>query len=242
VNRVAVITGASSGIGRASALALAADGFTVVAAGRRQDRLAELVDEIGDGLALVCDVRDEASVRSLFARTVEAFGRVDVLFNNAGIFPRSAPIEDVTFDDWTQAVATNLSGAFLCLREAFRVMKDQRPSGGRIINNGSISAHTPRLNALAYTATKHAITGLTKSTALEGRRYGIACGQLDIGNAATSMTSGEFLQADGTMRTETTMDVSEAARAVAYLASLPPEANVPFMTVMATGMPYFGRG
>jgi NAD(P)-dependent dehydrogenase (short-subunit alcohol dehydrogenase family) len=245
--RVAIITGASSGIGRATAFALAADGFTVLATARRQERLDELVAEItasgGRATAEQCDVRDEASVHGLFAHVLEVFGRVDLLFNNAGVFPTSQPLEDVALTDWLDAVATNLTGVFLCTREAFRVMKNQHPQGGRIINNGSISAHAPRAHSVAYAATKHAITGLTKSASLDGRAYNIACGQIDIGNAATQLLDGgELLQADGSRRLEPTMPVADVARAVSYMASLPLEANVQFMTVMATSMPYIGRG
>jgi NAD(P)-dependent dehydrogenase (short-subunit alcohol dehydrogenase family) len=247
--RVAVITGASSGIGRACAHALAASGFAVVAAGRRRSQLREVCEAIdvagGTSLPLQCDVRDEASVTQLFDATAKRFGRIDLLFNNAGIFSTPTPIEDLTLDEWQDAVATNLTGAFLCTRAAVRHMRDQRPQGGRIINNGSISALSPRPDSVAYTATKHAISGLTRSTALDGRRHDIACGQIDIGNAATSINrdgAAELRQADGTTRTEPTMSVDDVARAVVYMASLPLDANVLSLTVMATSMPLVGRG
>ena len=248
-SRVAVVTGAGSGVGRASALALAADGFSCVLAGRRagplEDVAAEIVASGGDAVAHPCDVAAEAAVRALFDAAVSRFGRVDLVFNNAGVTMASCRIEDVALDAWSAVVATNLTGPFLCTREAFRVMRAQEPKGGRIVNNGSLSAHVPRPGAVAYNATKHAITGLTRSTSLEGRRYGIACGQIDIGNAATSLTSDMATgreQADGEVRPEPTMDARDVARAVAYMASLPLEANVQFMTVMATAMPYVGRG
>ena len=247
--RIAVITGASSGIGRACARALAADGWAVVAAGRRLPELREVCDAIdasgGTSLPVQCDVRDEASVTELFDATVDRFGRIDLLFNNAGIFTRPTPIEDLTIEVWQDSVATNLTGAFLCTRSAVRHMRDQRPQGGRIINNGSISAHAPRPDSVAYTATKHAITGLTGSTALDGRRYNIACGQIDIGNAATALNQDgdvQLQQPDGTTRAEPTMAVDDVARAVVYMASLPLDANVLSLTVMATAMPYVGRG
>jgi NAD(P)-dependent dehydrogenase (short-subunit alcohol dehydrogenase family) len=247
--RIAVITGASSGIGRACARALAADGFAVVAAGRRLHQLREVCDAIdaagGTSLPVRCDVRDEASVTELFDSATDRFGRIDVLFNNAGIFSRPTPTEDLSLADWQDALATNLTGAFLCTRAALRQMRDQRPQGGRIINNGSISAHSPRPDSVAYTATKHAITGLTRSTALDGRRYNVACGQIDVGNAATAITgdgAAEFRQPDGTVRVEPTFAVDDVARAVAYMAGLPLEANVLSLTVMATGMPFVGRG
>ncbi len=246
---VAVVTGASSGIGRACALALGAAGFAVVAAGRRLPQLQEVCDAVdaagGRALAVRCDVRDEPSVQQLFADAAQSFGRVDVLFNNAGIFSRPTPIEDLSLDEWHDALATNLTGPFLCTRAAVRQMRDQDPQGGRIINNGSISAFTPRPDSVAYTATKHAITGLTRSTALDGRRYNIACGQIDIGNAATALNQGgavQLRQADGSMRQEPTMSVDDVARAVVYMAGLPLDANVLSMTVMATAMPYVGRG
>jgi NAD(P)-dependent dehydrogenase (short-subunit alcohol dehydrogenase family) len=245
--RIAIVTGGGSGIGAASAVALARDGWTVVVAGRRPDPLAALVAEHADlGMdGCVTDVTDPTSVDDLFARTVSRYGRVDLLFNNAGRGAWSSEIDELDVEEWRAVVDVNLTGAFLCTREAFRVMRRQDPQGGRIINNGSISAHVPRPLSVAYTATKHAITGLTKSTALDGRRYGIACGQIDIGNAATDMTTGMasgILQADFSTAVEARMDASDVARAVVYMASLPPEANVLTMTVMATTMPYVGRG
>jgi NAD(P)-dependent dehydrogenase (short-subunit alcohol dehydrogenase family) len=247
--RVAVITGGGSGIGAAAAHALAGDGWTVVIAGRRPDALDAVV-AAGAGLdgrldAVPADVTDEASVRALFDRTVERHGRVDLLFNNAGTSARAVDLDELDLAVWNRVVAVNLTGAFLCTREAFRVMRRQQPQGGRIINNGSISAHTPRPRSIAYTATKHAITGLTKSTALDGRPFDIACGQIDVGNAATNM-AGAFVagtaQADGTLRPEPVMDVAEVGRAVRYMAGLPLDANVATMTVMATKMPFAGRG
>jgi NAD(P)-dependent dehydrogenase (short-subunit alcohol dehydrogenase family) len=247
--RVAVVTGAGSGIGRLSALALARDGFAVVAAGRRQAPLdatrSEILHAGGDARSVVTDVGDEASVVGLFAAVRDIFGRLDVLFNNAGISMAPAALPDVGLEEWNRVVATNLTGAFLCTREAMRLMRAQDPAGGRIINNGSISAHVPRPDSVAYTATKHAMTGLTRSTSLDGRQHGIACGQIDIGNAATSLTTtmaAGIKQPDGTRRPEPTMDADNVARAVAYMAGLPLDANVLFMTVMATNMPYVGRG
>lgn len=245
-SRVAVVTGAGSGIGRAAALALARDGFAVALAGRRADALEETAALLGGNAVVVpTDVTDEGSVAHLFDRTVASFGRVDVLFNNAGVSLPATPIEELEVDAWNRVVATNLTGAFLCLRGAFRAMKDQDPRGGRIINNGSLSAHVPRLYSAAYTATKHAITGLTRSASLDGRRHDIACGQIDIGNAATDMATGQMagaLQADGRTMAEPVIDVAQVGDAVAYMAALPLEANVQFMTVMATKMPYIGRG
>ena len=247
--RVAVVTGASSGIGRASALALAQEGYAVVFSGRRQELIEEAAKEgAASGartLAVVADVRDPNSVKALFEETVGAFGRLDLLFNNAGTFSPQSLLEDLTFEQWKNVVDTNLTGVFLCTQEAFRVMKAQDPRGGRIINNGSISAHTPRPNSAPYTSTKHAVTGLTKATSLDGRKYDIACGQIDIGNAETSATSrmkSGTLQPNGSMAVEPTMDVQNVARAVVYMASLPLDANVQFMTVMATKMPFVGRG
>jgi NAD(P)-dependent dehydrogenase (short-subunit alcohol dehydrogenase family) len=247
--RVALVTGAGTGIGKASALALAKAGFAVVAAGRRKDILDATVAAIeadgGAGRAVVADVRDPASVAALFAETKAACGRLDVLFNNAGSGAPPKPLEDLTVDQWKAVVDTNLTGPFLCTQEAFRLMKTQTPMGGRIINNGSISAHAPRPNSAPYTATKHAITGLTRSTSLDGRKYNIACGQIDIGNAATEMTArmkSGVPQADGSIRPEPMMDVRHVADAVVYMASLPLEANVQFITVMATQMPFIGRG
>jgi NAD(P)-dependent dehydrogenase (short-subunit alcohol dehydrogenase family) len=247
--RVAVITGAGSGIGRGTALALLDDGYSVVLAGRRLAALEETQSLAGGHgartLAVSTDVSDPVSVAALFRTSVAHFGRVDLLFNNAGINVPAASIEDLTFEQWSQVVSINLTGAFLCAQAAFRVMKEQDPAGGRIINNGSISAHTPRPGSVPYTATKHAVTGLTKSLSLDGRKYNIACGQIDIGNAATAM-GGRMAkgvpQANGAIAVEAVMDVREAARAVAYMASLPLDANVQFLTVMATTMPFVGRG
>jgi NAD(P)-dependent dehydrogenase (short-subunit alcohol dehydrogenase family) len=241
--RIAVVTGGGSGIGAAAARELAADGWTVVIAGRRREAL----DAVAGGAihAQPADVTDPASVRELFHRTAEQFGRVDLLFNNAGVNAPGVDIDELDVDDWNRAVAVNLTGVFLCTREAFRVMRRQTPQGGRIINNGSLAAHTPRPHSIAYTATKHAVSGLTKSTALDGRPYGISCGQIDIGNASTDMAAGSAvgaLQPNGEVTPEPLMDVAEAARAVRYMASLPPGANVLTMTVMATTMPYVGRG
>jgi NAD(P)-dependent dehydrogenase (short-subunit alcohol dehydrogenase family) len=245
--RVAIVTGAGSGIGAATSLALAAESWRVVLAGRRQEALAAVADRDGAGRLhpVPTDVTDEGSVRALFDEAVAAYGRVDLVFNNAG---RSAPpleIDALPLAEWQAAVAVNLTGVFLCTREAFRVMRDQRPQGGRIINNGSISAQVPRPLSAAYTATKHAVSGLTKSTSLDGRPYGIACGQIDIGNAATEMTermAAGIRQADGSLRPEPRMSVEDVARAVVYMAGLPLDANVANMTVLATTMPYIGRG
>ena len=249
--KVAVITGAGSGIGKAAAKALALEGFAVILAGRNAERLHQVQRELmalapGLGhLAVATDVRSPESVHSLFAQVRETYGRLDLLFNNAGVFVPGTSIEDVAVEQWTSMIATNLTGAFLCTREAFRIMKDQDPRGGRIINNGSVSAHAPRPGSAAYTASKHGMTGLTKATSLDGRRYGIACGQIDIGNAATEpmqRVKQGVMQANGMIAAEPTIDPSEAGRAVAFMASLPLEANVQFMTVMATNMPYIGRG
>lgn len=247
--RVAVITGASRGIGRATALALAEDGFTVVLAGRNVAALEEAAKEAtahgATACAIPCDVSVETDVRRLFERAVALCGRVDLLFNNAGVPSAAVPLEDMSLEAWTEVLSINVTGAFLCTREAFRLMKNQDPPGGRIINSGSISAYVPRPDSVAYTASKHAITGLTRSTSLDGRKYGIACGQIDVGNAATGLTkkmAAGVKQADGTMRPEPTIDPTEVARAVVYMAGLPLEANVQFMTIMATSMPYIGRG
>ncbi len=246
---VAIVTGAGSGIGRSVALAFLREGYSVALAGRRSAALTSAVGEAGtDGeraIAVTTDVRRPGSVRELFTWTVERFGHVDVLFNNAGIGAPARPLEELTFEQWQAVVETNLTGAFLCTQEAFRVMKTQDPQGGRIINNGSISATTPRPNSAPYTATKHAITGLTKSTALDGRAYDITCGQIDIGNATSPLTAkmaDGVPQPDGGVRPEPTMDVEHVARAVLYMASLPLDANVLSMTVMATKMPFIGRG
>jgi NAD(P)-dependent dehydrogenase (short-subunit alcohol dehydrogenase family) len=245
--KVAIVTGAGSGIGRAAAMALAQAGFSVVLAGRRADALNAVAVEIGKtATAVATDVMDPKSVANLFARTKEKFGRLDLLFNNAGSgAPGTINLEDLTFEQWQNVVATNLTGPFLCTQEAFRIMKAQTPRGGRIINNGSISAHVPRPNSAPYTSTKHAITGLTKSTSLDGRKYDIACGQIDIGNAASGMAANMnagMPQANGTMAPEPTMDVADVARSVVFMASLPLDSNVQFMTVMATKMPFIGRG
>ena len=246
--KVAIITGAGSGIGKASALALLKEGYAVALAGRRPEPLAQTAEESGAGeraLAIPTDVTDPDSVKTLFAKTKERFGRLDLLFNNAGMGAGGFLLEDLPYERWQAVVNTNLTGSFLCTQEAFKLMKEQDPQGGRIINNGSISAHAPRPNSAPYTATKHAITGLTKSTALDGRKYNIACGQIDIGNAATDMTGRMkkgVPQANGTTMVEPTMDVQNVAQAIVYMASLPLDANVPFLTVMATHMPYIGRG
>ena len=246
--RIAIVTGAGSGIGRAVAIALARESYAVVLAGRRRDTLDETAAKAGavaKVLVVPTDVSDPVSVRQLFARTAETFGRLDLLFNNAGQSAPGVALEDLTYEQWKAVVDVNLTGAFLCTQEAFRQMKRQQPRGGRIINNGSISAHAPRPNSTPYTATKHAITGLTKSTSLDGRPFDIACGQIDIGNAATDLTARMATgvpQAHGTTAVEPTMDVQDVARAVVYMASLQLDANVQFMTVMATKMPFVGRG
>lgn len=247
--KVAVVTGAGSGIGAAAALALAGDGWQVVLAGRRLDTLAAVAAR-GDGRPgaldpIPTDVTDEASVAALFDRTAARYGRVDLLFNNAGTSAPAKDPDEITLADWNAIVAVNLTGAFLCTREAFRVMRRQDPQGGRIINNGSVSAHAPRPRSMGYTVTKHAITGLTKSTSLDGRAYDIACGQIDIGNAATDMTTRMAVglqQADGSIRAEPRMDVADVGRAVVFMAALPLDSNVAAMTVMATRMPFVGRG
>jgi NAD(P)-dependent dehydrogenase (short-subunit alcohol dehydrogenase family) len=249
MTKVAVVTGGGSGIGRAVALALAGEGYSVVVAGRRKEPLDATAAEgskLGARmLSVPTDVGDPESVKALFAKTVETFRRLDLLFNNAGSGAPSIPLEDVTFEQWKSVVDANLTGAFLCTQEAIKVMKNQQPRGGRIVNNGSISAHAPRPNSAPYTATKHAVTGLTKSTSLDCRKYDIACGQIDIGNAATEMTAGMVKgvpQANGEIAVEPRIDLEHVARAVLYMASLPLEANVQFMTVMATKMPFVGRG
>jgi len=247
--KVAIITGASAGIGKASAIALLKAGWHVTFAGRRAEMLDKAIAESGEhaarALAVPSDVTDPESVRDLFARTVAKFGRVDLVFNNAGINAPGIPLEDLTVEQWKSVVDTNLTGPFLCTQEAFRVMKSQSPRGGRIINNGSISAHAPRPNSSPYTATKHAITGLTKSTSLDGRKYDIACGQIDIGNAATEMASrmaNGVPQADGRIAPEPLMDVQHVADTIVHMAGMPLETNVQFVTVMATKMPFVGRG
>jgi NAD(P)-dependent dehydrogenase (short-subunit alcohol dehydrogenase family) len=245
--KVAIVTGAGTGIGRACAVALGQDGYSVVLAGRTEAKLAETAGMMaGETLSVVTDVTDPVSVKALFQATIDKFGRLDLLFNNAGTgAPGTVLLEDLSFEQWTNVVNTNVTGPFLCTQQAFKMMKMQHPRGGRIINNGSISAHAPRPNSAPYTSTKHAITGLTKATSLDGRKYNIACGQIDIGNAATDMTArmAEGVpQADGSTRIEPTMDVNEVARAVVHMASLPLSANILFMTVMATKMPLVGRG
>jgi NAD(P)-dependent dehydrogenase (short-subunit alcohol dehydrogenase family) len=246
---VAVVTGAGSGIGRQVCRSLLDDGYRVVLAGRRRQALEATVSASGAGpdaaLVVPSDVTRPEEVRALFARAKDRFGRIDLLFNNAGTFGTARPLDEVPLEEWQAVLATNLTGAFLCAQEAFRAMKDQTPAGGRIINNGSLSAAVPRPHAVAYTVTKHAITGLTKTMSLEGRRHGIACGQIDIGNATTDMTAAMrhgVLQADGSVKPEPTMDVAHAASAVLYMAGLPLDANVQFLTVMATAMPFIGRG
>jgi len=247
--KIAIVTGAGSGVGRASALALLAAGYSVVLAGRREDPLQETATLAGDdgarALVVVTDVSVPAEVAALFAKTKETFGRLDVLFNNAGINAPGIPLDDLSVEQWQAVVDINLTGPFLCTQEAFRLMKAQTPQGGRIINNGSISAHAPRPFSAPYTATKHAITGLTKTTSLDGRVHDIACGQIDIGNAETEMAkrmADGVPQADGSIKAEPLMDLKHVADAVVHMAGLPLEANVQFMTVMATKMPFVGRG
>jgi NAD(P)-dependent dehydrogenase (short-subunit alcohol dehydrogenase family) len=247
--KVALVTGAGSGIGKAVALALLREGYSVVLAGRRPEALERTAVEAGAdaarALAVPADVSDEAAVRRLFERTRSAFGRLDLLFNNAGAGAPPVPLEDLTLEQWRRVVDVNLTGVFLCTREAFRLMKAQSPRGGRIINNGSLAAYAPRPHSAPYAASKHAVTGLTRSAALDGRAYDIACGQIDIGNAATEMTARTkdgVPQASGAIAPEPTMDVEHVARAVVYMAGLPLDANVLFLTVMATKMPFVGRG
>ncbi len=247
MEKVALVTGAGSGIGRAAAIALAEAGFVAVLAGRRAEALDETASRIpaGRAFAVPTDVADPASVRALFDAVAERFQRLDVLFNNAGLSAPSVPFDELSDQRWNSVVSVNVNGAFYCARAAFRQMKAQSPRGGRIINNGSISAHSPRPNSAPYTTTKHAITGLTKSLSLDGRQYDIACGQIDVGNAATPMTArmqDGVPQPDGSLRVEPTMDVGNVARAVVFMATLPLDANVQFMTVMATKMPFVGRG
>ena len=247
--KVAIVTGAGAGIGKCTALAFLREGYSVILAGRRVEPLEKTVKEAGpfgsQALVVPTDVSKPDAVRALFSEAKEIFGRVDVLFNNAGTDVPPVPLEDLTYEQWQSVLDVNLTGAFLCTREAFKLMKSQTPRGGRIINNGSVSAHVPRPNSAPYTATKHAITGLTKATALDGRMYDIACGQIDIGNARTEMTARMekgALQASGIMAVEPTIDAEHVARAVVYMASLPLDANVQFMTIMATKMPLIGRG
>jgi len=247
-SKIAIVTGAGSGVGKAAALALLGAGYRVVLAGRRKEPLDSVVADSGAGdraLAVPTDVANPDSVRALFDATVAAFGRVDVVFNNAGVNAPGIPLEDLSFDQWRNVVDINLTGSFLCIQNAFRVMKAQKPMGGRIINNGSISAHTPRPNSIAYTATKHAVMGLTKTASLDGRKYDIAVGQIDIGNAATEMAqrmATGVIQANGEIAIEPLMDVDVVGQSVLYMANLPPGANVMFHTVMATKMPFAGRG
>jgi NAD(P)-dependent dehydrogenase (short-subunit alcohol dehydrogenase family) len=247
--KVAIVTGAGTGVGRAAALALLRAGYRVVLAGRRPEPLENVKKEAGaaaaNALCVPTDVADSASVKALFAKTKSAFGRLDVLFNNAGVNAPGIPLEELSVEQWKNVVDINLTGMFLCTQEAFRIMKDQSPRGGRIINNGSISAHAPRPNSSPYTATKHAVTGLTKCTSLDGRKYDIACGQIDIGNARTEMAermAKGVPQADGEIRVEPLMDVNHVGEAVVHMANLPLETNVQFMTIMATKMPFVGRG
>ena len=247
-NMIAIVTGAGSGIGKSVALTLLKNGYSVALAGRRKDALDQAVRESGAGaraLAVPTDVSDPLSVKALFAKTRQAFGRLDLLFNNAGVSAPGVPLEDLTVEQWRNVVDINLSGMFFCMQEAFRIMKDQNPRGGRIINNGSISAHAPRPNSAPYTSTKHAVTGLTKSASLDGRKYDIACSQIDIGNALTEMaakmTKG-VPQANGEIKVEPTMDVQRVADAVLHMASLPLDTNMQFVTIMATKMPFVGRG
>lgn len=247
--KISIVTGAGTGVGKSASLALADEGWTIVLAGRRKDPIEAVANEIksrgGNALAIVTDTSDTKSVKGLFEETKQAFGRLDLLFNNAGTNAPGVSLEDLSFEQWTNVVNVNLTGVFLCTQEAFRLMKAQTPMGGRIINNGSISAHVPRPGSAPYTATKHAVTGLTRSTSLDGRKYNIACGQIDIGNALTEMaarmTKG-VPQADGSIQVEPVMDVANVGKTVAHMASLPMEANVQFVTVMATKMPFIGRG
>jgi NAD(P)-dependent dehydrogenase (short-subunit alcohol dehydrogenase family) len=247
MRKTAIVTGGGSGIGRAVALALSRENYAVAIAGRRLAELEETVKRAGTDamISVVTDVADPDSVRALFRKTVDVFGRIDLLFNNAGVGAPPVELDELSFEQWKRVVDTNLTGAFLCTQEAFRHMKTQEPRGGRIINNGSTSAHAPRPNSAPYTATKHAMTGLTKSTALDGRKHDIACGQIDIGNAETELTQRMrqgVPQANGTIAVEPTMDVENVAQAVVFMAGLPPDANVQFLTVMATKMPFIGRG
>ena len=247
-NKIALVTGAGTGVGRAASLALMNAGFTVVLAGRRMEMLEEtkkLGDNVGKSLCVSADMTDPGSIAALFAKTMDTYGRLDVLFNNAGVGAPPVGLEDLTFEQWKNVVDINLTGAFLCTQQAIKLMKEQTPRGGRIINNGSISAHAPRPNSAPYTSTKHAITGLTKSTSLDGRKYDIACSQIDIGNAHTEMAARMAKgvpQANGEIAVEPLMDVAHVASAIVYMASLPLDANVQFMTIMATKMPFVGRG
>jgi NAD(P)-dependent dehydrogenase (short-subunit alcohol dehydrogenase family) len=247
--KVAIVTGAGSGIGKATALALLEEGYRVALAGRRPEPLQQTIAEAGESgsqaIAIPTDVSNPQSVRALFAKAKEEFGRIDVLFNNAGINAPGIPFEDLPYETWKDIVDINLTGVFLCAQEAFRLMKDQQPRGGRIINNGSISAYAPRPDSAPYTATKHGVTGLTKAISLDGRKYDIACSQMDVGNATTALAeriAKGVKQANGTVATEPMIDVAHVARAVVYIASLPLDANIQFMTIMATKMPFVGRG
>ena len=247
--KISIVTGAGTGVGKSASLALADEGWTIVLAGRRKDPIEAVANEIksrgGNASAIATDTSDTKSVKGLFEETKRTFGRLDLLFNNAGTNAPGVSLEELSFEQWTNVLNVNLTGVFLCTQEAFRLMKAQTPMGGRIINNGSISAHVPRPGSAPYTATKHAVTGLTRSTSLDGRKYNIACGQIDIGNALTEMaarmTKG-VPQADGSIQVEPVMDVSNVGKTVAHMASLPMEANVQFVTVMATNMPFIGRG
>ena len=246
--KVAIVTGAGSNIGQRTVLALLGEGYSVTLAGRRAEALEDTVSQAGEAssrtLIVPTDVTDPASIKALFAKTKETFGRLDLLFNNAGVGAPSVPLEDLTYEQWKRVVDTNLTGSFLCTQEAFKIMKDQDPRGGRIINNGSVSAHVPRVNSAPYSSTKHALTGLTKATSLDGRKYDIACGQIDIGNASIDSAQRSdtgSLQPDGSLMVEPRMDTDDIARSVVFMASLPLEANVLFITVMATKMPYVGR-
>ena len=246
-NKIAVVTGAGSGIGRAVAIALHNDGWSVVLAGRREEQLSETSNacDVNPALVVSTDITDQASVKNLFNRTMKKFGRLDLLFNNAGVSAPAKLLEDLTLEEWQTVINTNLTGAFLCAQEAIKIMKHQNPMGGRIINNGSISAHVPRPHSAPYAASKHAITGLTKSISLDCRAFNIACGQIDIGNASSAMTKAAeqgILQADGSIKNEPAIDVADVGRAVVYMARLPLGTNVPFITVMANQMPYIGRG
>jgi NAD(P)-dependent dehydrogenase (short-subunit alcohol dehydrogenase family) len=246
-NRIAIVTGAGSGIGRAVAIALFKDGWSIVLAGRRENQLIETANacDLTRTLVVPTDITIPQSVQHLFSQTMKTFGRLDLLFNNAGINAPAKPFEELTLQEWQSVITTNVTGAFLCAQEAFKMMKQQHPPGGRIINNGSISAHVPRPHAAPYTASKHAVTGLTRSISLDGRAFNIACGQIDIGNASSEMTKkieAGVLQADGSQKIEPTMSVEDVGRAVAYMASLPPNTNIPFLTIMANQMPYMGRG
>jgi NAD(P)-dependent dehydrogenase (short-subunit alcohol dehydrogenase family) len=246
-NKIAIVTGAGSGIGRAVAIALFHDGWSIVLAGRREKQLIETANacDVKRTLVVPTDINIPESVQHLFSQTMKTFGRLDLLFNNAGINTPAKPFEELTLQEWQRVIDTNLTGAFLCAQEAFKIMKHQNPIGGRIINNGSISAHVPRPHSAPYTASKHAVTGLTRSISLDGRAFNIACGQIDIGNASSEMTKkieAGVLQADGSQKIEPTMNVADVGRAVAYMASLPPDTNIPFLTIMANQMPYIGRG